>query len=402
MKKQAICGLALAIAAPLGAQNVIYSPKDLASTEGQYYAYYFFRYSAPRWQLVDGENRGKAAVISSLSMRLDGTYNYNTSYGMGRTWSNVSLTISEGDFDKFSTTFASNATTTPTSVFSATWSLPSVTGVQSPAPQPWGGKSGELKIPFTSTWVYTGQKDILTDWTYSGGVLANAASWATTTSRYYMIDSYGSANEYSSIGSTYRYIPSTRLNNNSAGVTTRCNDSAHGTSTTGAYSYLYAYAYGEKYPVLNYRGNLYYYHISYYTGYENPVIHALAVANNTTGADVGTGCNKLHLVGPLLLFPTVTMPSSYSTSGYSAYRFNLLKWEQAMSGLKLTVQAAWSDSSTSRFALSQAAEATLPPGLPSPAPKRMAIYNYTKTSTTGFGPYNYYYMNPAFAYSSSK
>jgi len=96
------------------------------------------------------------------------------------------------------------------------------------------------------------------------------------------------------------------------------------------------------------------------------------------------------------------MPASYSTSGYSGYRFNLLKWDKAMAGLKLTVQAAWSDSSTSRFALSQAREATLPSGLPGPAQQRLAIYTYSKTSTTGFGPYNYYYMNPAFAYNTSK
>jgi len=402
MKKQILYGLGLALAAPLCAQGTIYSPKDLAKSEGQYYGYYFFRYSEPRWQQADGENRGSPFVMNSIAMRLDGNYNYNTSYGMGRTWSNLTLVISEGDLSKFSTTYAANATTTPTTVFNAGWSLPTVTGVQSPAPQPWGGKNGELKIPFSTTWVYTGKQDILTDWTYSGGVLANAATWTGSTTRYYMIDSYGSANEYSNVGSTYAYLPTTRLNNNSTGVTTRCNDSEHGTTSTGSYTYLYAYAYGAKYPIDNYRGNLYYYHISYYTGYENPVIHALAVANSATGTDVGTGCNKLHLVGPMLLFPRVTMPASYSTSGYSGYRFNLLKWDKAMAGLKLTVQAAWSDSSTSRFALSQAREATLPSGLPGPAPQRLAIYNYSKTSTTGFGPYNYYYMNPAFAYNTSK
>jgi hypothetical protein len=401
MKKPILYGLGLVLAAPLFAQGAIYSPKDLQSAEGQYYAYYFFRYSDSRWQNCDGENRGKVAVIASIQIRLDGTYNYNTSYGMGRTWSNVQLTISEGDLNKFSNTFAANATATPTVVFSSGWSLPTVSGKQ-PAPSPWGGKNGMLKFPFKSTWIYTGKADILTDWQYTGGTLANNSTWTGSTSRYYMIDSYGSANEYSNIGSTYTYIPSTRLNNNSSGVTTRCNDSEHGSTTTGAYCYLYAYAYGKKYPVLNYRGNLYYYHISYYTGYENPVIHGLAVQNSVPGVDVGTGCNKLHLVGPMVLAPTVTMPASYTTSGYSAYRYNWIPWQPAFANVKLTVQAAWSDSSTNRFALSQAREAKLPSGLPGPAPARLAVYNYNKTSATGNGPYTTYVYNPAFCYSASK
>jgi len=402
MKKQMIYGLGLALAAPLFGQGTLYSPKDLEKSEGQYYAYYFFRYSEPRWQNVDGENRGSAFVMNSIAARLDGTYNYNTSYGMGRTWSNVTLNISEGDLSKFSNTFSANATTTPTTVFSASWSLPSVTGLQSPAPQPWGGKNGELKIPFTTTWVYTGKQDILTDWVYTGGTLANSGSWTTTTSRYYMIDSYGSANEYSGVGSTYAYIPTTRLNNTSTGVTTRCNDSEHGSTTTGSYCLVVATAYGEKYVVDNYKGRLLFYTYSYYTGYENPVIHGIAFANDTTGLDLGTGCNKLHLKGPILLRPRTTMPSAYSTSGYSGYRFDLIKWTKAMAGLQVTVQAAWSDSSTNNFALSQARQATLPSSLPGPAPQRLAIYNYNKTSTTGFGPYTTYVYNPAFAYSTSK
>jgi hypothetical protein len=402
MKKAMLYGLGLVLAAPLFAQGAIYSPKDLASTEGQYYGYYFFRYSEPRWQQCDGENRGKVAVIASIAVRLDGTYNYNTSYGMGRTWSNVQLMISEGDLNNFTATFSTNATTTPTTVFSAGWSLPTVSGVQSPQPQPWGGSKGELKLPFKSTWIYTGKGDILTDWQYTGGTLANNSTWTGSTTRYYMIDSYGSANEYSSVSGSIQYIPSTRLNNNSTGVTTRCNDSEHGTSTSGAYAYLYTAVYGNKYPVDNYRGNLYTYFYSYYTGYENPVIHGLALSNNTAGVDLGTGCNKLHLVAPIVAVPRVTMPSSYSTSGYSGYKFSWIKWQNGFASVKVTVQAAWADSSTNAFALSQAVENTLPSGPPGPAPMRMAIYNYNKTSATGSGPYNYYYMNPAFCYSTSK
>jgi hypothetical protein len=400
MKRQLICGLGLALASPLLAQGAIYSPKNLQSTEGQYYAYYFFRYSDSRWQNCDGENRGKVAVIASIQIRLDGTYTYNTSYGMGRTWKNVQLTISEGDLNKFSNTFASNATATPTVVFSSGWSLPTVSGKQ-PAPSPWGGKNGMLKFPFKSTWIYTGKADILTDWQYTGGTLANNSTWTGSTSRYYMIDSYGSSSEYSNVGGTYTYIPSTRLNNTSTGVTTRCNDSEH-TQTTGSYCYLYTYAYGNKYPVDNYRGKFVFYHVSYYTGYENPVIHALSLMPNVAGYDLGTGCNKLHVMAPMILIPRVTMPSSYSTSGYSGYRLNFVKWNPAFASATAVVQAAWADSSTNALGLSQARQAVLPSGPPGPPPERLAVYNYNKTSATGNGPYTTYTYNPAFCYSTSK
>ena len=43
MKKQLIYGLGLLLVAQLGAQSSLYSPKDLASTEGQWYGYVFVR-----------------------------------------------------------------------------------------------------------------------------------------------------------------------------------------------------------------------------------------------------------------------------------------------------------------------------------------------------------------------
>jgi len=399
MKKQMIYGLALALAAPLGAQGFLYSPKDLDSkTEGTYYCYYFGGFSNARQQYADGENSGKAAVIAAFNVRLD--YRSHTSTtAPGRKWTNVMMSIGEGSVSGFSTTFSSNFTTTPQVVFNAAWSLPAVTGYPTTSPSIYGGLKGEYRVPFSTSFVYTGKGDIVHDWQFMGGTLDNNVTWTTSSVRTYYFDSYSSASEFSNVGSTYAYIPTTRLNNTSTGVTTRCNDSEHGSTTTGAYCLLYAYAYGPKYPIDNYRGRLYFYHVSYYTGYENPVIHGLAFANDTTGLDLGTGCNKLHLKGPMLLFPRVTMPSTYSSSGYSGYQFRLVPWIAAMSGLQVTVQAAWADSSTNRFALSQGRQATLPSGLPGPAPQRIHTYQYqSPTATTGFGPYNYYYMNPATAW----
>ena len=70
MKKQLICGLALVLAAPLFGQT-LYSPKHMASSEGQYYAYYFGRWKEGRSQFIDGENRNKVAAIKAINLRLD-------------------------------------------------------------------------------------------------------------------------------------------------------------------------------------------------------------------------------------------------------------------------------------------------------------------------------------------
>lgn len=400
MSKQLIYGLGLVFAAPLCAQTVLYSPKNLdTKTEGLYYGYYLGGFSSAHQQYGDGENRGKVAVIGAINLRLD--YRSHTSTtAPGRKWTNVKVSIAEGDVSKFTNTFASNMTSTPTVVFNSAWSLPTVTGYPLTKPAIYGGLKGEYKIPFTSTWIYTGKTDIVHDWLFMGGTLDNNVTWATNSVRTYYFDSYTSANEYSAAPSTYRYIPPTRLNNNSAGVTTRCNDSAH-TTTTGAYAYLYAYLYGPKYPVINYRGNLYMYHYSYYTAFEAPVIHALAFATDNNGVDLQTGCNKLHLKGPLIIRPRMTMPRTYSTSGFSEYKLEFIPWVSAMANVAVALQAAWTDSVTKRFALTQAFEATLPAALPGPAPLRMHTYQYQGlTLTTGYGPYNYYYMNPAMAYTA--
>jgi len=400
MNKPAISGLALVLAAPLCAQGVIYSPTGLDSkTEGLYYAYYFGGFSNARQQYADGENRGKVAVIGAINLRLD--YRSHTSTtAPGRKWTKVTMAIADGDIAKFGTTFASNVTSTPTQVFNAAWSLPTVSGYPLTKPAIYGGLKSEYKIPFTSTWIYTGKTDIVHDWQFMGGTLDNNVTWTTSSVRTYYFDSYDSSNEYGGVGSTVRYVPSTRLNNNSAGVTTRCNDSAH-TTTTGAYAYLYAYLYGPKYPILNYRSSLYMYHYSYYTAFEAPVIHAIAFAADNTGVDLGTGCNKLHLKGPMILRTRQTMPRTYSTSAISEYQLEFIPWVSAMANLTLVVQGAWTDSVTNRFALTQALEATLPAAMPSPAPKRNHIYQYqSPTAATGYGPYNYYYMNPALAYTT--
>ena len=173
MKKQLIYGLALVVAAPLFAQSkMLYSPKHLGSSEGQYYCYYFGRWKEARVQMVDGENRGKVAAITAISMRLDNR-SYYSSIGMGKSWSQVQVQMSQGDINTFNRTFATNSTTTPTTVFKKAWSLPTVpNGFPLLKPAIWGGLKGQYVISFSTNWVYTGKGDIISDWQFTNGKIS--------------------------------------------------------------------------------------------------------------------------------------------------------------------------------------------------------------------------------------
>ncbi len=142
-----------------------------------------------------------------------------------------------------------------------------------------------------------------------------------------------------------------------------------------------------------------FYAFTNYTAVDAPVIHAVALQNNTTGIDVGTGCNKRHVTGPMILIPMKTLPKIANQYGFSGYLYHYVPWQSVFANVKITVQGAWGDSRTKRLNLTQAVELILPSAPPRPLPARQTVWAYNKTSTVGnAGPYPYYYYNPAFAY----
>ena len=59
---------------------------------------------------------------------------------------------------------------------------PPVTG--RPSSTPWG----HVAFPFTGTWVYTGKNDMLADYQFSHGTLANRVGWTRANNAYYYLD----------------------------------------------------------------------------------------------------------------------------------------------------------------------------------------------------------------------
>jgi hypothetical protein len=390
-----LAALALAlVGTPVAAQSTyFFSPQRLAATEGDNACYLFGSWQKARHQLVDGENRGTAAQLKAVAFRLD--YRSHTSWttAIGRSWSNVTVDLSDGDLDKMTNVFTLNTLSTPTRVFSGAVTWPDYNGTPLSRPTLWGGISNSYRVPFRTNWNYTGRLDIVSDWQFVGGQLANRSTW-TTASTGYWLDSYEDPDE-PRVG-TYRPIPKNRLNNNSPGVTGRCNDSFFGSQGIGSHANIFARAYGPSTSQTNWRDKLLIWSSSYYTAPGAPVIHAWAFASHDIGFGLSTGCNNLHLLGLQLYFPHAVPPSSKNPTGYVRAQPIITDWVGVMSSLRVVLQAGWADSVTGQFRLSQAHEVILPQDRPPPLPRRGALYEEPTSPVRG--PDQSYIMNPAMRY----
>ncbi|MCA8955458.1 MAG: hypothetical protein KDC87_05255 [Planctomycetes bacterium] len=388
--------LVLAGALPLAAQGSLYSPPSMATLEGQSASYYLGAYNPMRSQICDGEIRGKQATLKEIAFRLDGRNYFSTTTGAGRTYANVAIDLCDGDVVSMGTDYTANRKSTPTRVFSASVTWPTISGFPPKKPDTWGGAAGDYRFPFSTTWQTQGTADVLSEWSFSGGTLANNSPWLSTYFREYYFDSYGKPG--SDAESTYASIPPVRLNNNSAGVTGRCNDSVFGSTTNGSYSMIYGTIYSKWHPNTAWQNKLVIHSVSYYTAPERPVIHAWGFITNPTGVDLGTGCNKLHMQGPMMFQRHVVPPLAVSSTAYSGYDYLVLDWQPLVSGLKMICQAAWDDSKTNAFNLTQAREMELPASPPvDTIARRGMIYTYGSFATQG--PYGDYFYNPGFRYS---
>jgi len=396
--------LALALAVPVSAQasNHWYSPSQLGSKEGNLFAYYLGYYKYERHQQIDGELRGKVGSIKEIAMRLDGR-SYSSYLAYGRTYGAIQIDMADGDYANPSTVMTANLKSTPTRVFSSPVTWPHFVGTPLTKPALWGGTKGSYRYPFKTAWLTLGTKDIVSDWNFSNGVASNGStSWYMSV---YYFDTYGyDTNQYRY--GTYTRVPATRLNNNSGGVTGRCNDSAIST-TTGSYMYGYFYAYGQ-YPYIqaNWRNKIRLYSVSYYTAPNAPVIHAWGLPAPGGGINIGTGCNNLHLGQVLFMTTFMTLPLAINTSVPAYSPYVTLPLLPAAASLNIMCQGAWADSKTGKLNLTQATGVTIPDmNFSGSPPKRHTVrqYQYSATSgwrpttTTGYSYANYYYC-PGFRY----
>ncbi|MHC4854424.1 MAG: hypothetical protein ACYTF5_20680 [Planctomycetota bacterium] len=397
--------VAVLACAPLLAQQdkTVSSPPGFENAKGQPHSrawgYYLGENSNQRFQAADGQFRKQVMAIKEISYRLDGgrTYNANvTSAGVGRSWTNVTLHMSECDYSKMTSTFTANPLTTPQKVFDAKMTWQTFVGT-APDPTPWGNKGH--KFPFTSTWVYTGIKDILMEYVFQGGTLANNAAWTGTTStRYYLDGVYATT---FNLGGQLEYPCGDPTCSQAASYpkTTppNCMDSAHPASTNAARNDIQGiFAYNADKPTTTLKNKISLNWRSFYTAPGAPVIKALGFAGNTVGLNIGAMCNKLYLdmTQPFLLFPdTASATVSYAPSGFTSLN---TPFQPVLGGVSLWFQCAWDDSKTKFFSLTTATQRTIPTSLPPVAGPRQALRTSSLTATTGSGPSTSWAYNPIY------
>ncbi len=391
MKTSLSVAIGLALCALVPAQEIfVTSPAGGLTQEGYSNSFYVGLWAQMRWQQIDGELTGQTYSIRDVAFRLDGR-NHMTANAMGRSWTNVTLKLSEtSKYSVMSATYTQNITKPQTTVYSSKHDFSTQSGVPLFKPDIWGGLKGKLRFPFTTPWAYTGKDSILVDFTFRGGTLANRGTWTGFQGSFYYLDSE-TINAVVK-GSTVVSIPA-------ALPSAPCHDSAitETAASSNAFAWGSAFAWGPSASNANYRNSLSVEHYSKFTAPAAKVIHAVGLGGYRAGVNIGARCNALYvdLTKPHLLVPVTT-----DLSGFAGFTPWLVPWTAALASMQIYVQAAWADSRTQHFSLTSAVRVTFPNSLPPPgSPLRKATLGYSATAAVAhYGPGTGEGFNPFMAY----
>ena len=371
-------GALFVLGATLSAQVV--SPPQNASVEGARFAYYLGCYSGgsvngARYQFAEGGLRGLVVVIKNIGFRRDSVNNTGTRTP-GRTWTKVTLHLSDGSVAKMTKTWTMNSLNTPKKLFDNKYSWPDFTKAPTKIPAPW---NPALSFPLTQAYIYKGKNDLLMDFRFRGGTLSNGVTWRTNSFRAYYLDA-------ANVVTLPDYYPSTTtLHGNQ-----NCRDSSQ--SAVGGIMTVDLRSYAKTGSNASRQGKFFFEMGSYFTALNKPVIQALSVFGNAAGQNVGT-CNSLYLKTLLALFGgTAGPPTAIKTT-----TLPLIPYSAKAVGVSIWVQSAWADSKTGGLKLTQAVEAKIVAQPPSQTPRVMLWY-YNPTRATGIGPSSFYVYNPVVQY----
>jgi len=367
------------------AQTHVTSPTGLLGVEGDVESYLFGAYPSARHMLFDGEFLKSTMLVKEVAMRIDFRASTSTS-SMGRTWSDVRLSVGEGDMDNIVPTFSLNPNGAPTRVFSGSITWPTNIGIPTNLPTKW-----TKLFPFGTTWHYTDNKDICLDFDFNGGTLANNAAWATSKIYHYFLDAFPST--------PFNEAPQTYFGK--SGTKGGCIDSAGSLPAT---NFLHCTAYGSNYHDAKYRGKHRLFTFSYFTARARPVVNVVNFVGIPSGFPfTGITCNLLYLdVRRFLLVNTrLASPTPGAWSGYifpSGTPDGLVPINKAYTGLEIWAQAMFEDTQTKGLKLSRATMIKIP--TEPRAVRRTALFQYNATakSSYGYGPYIDPSHNPILRY----
>jgi hypothetical protein len=378
-----LCCTTLMVCADTAAQSYASSPRGLLSTEGDVESYLFGAYPDARHMLFDGELRNSALLLREVALRDDFRPNTTTS-SMGRRWSDVKLSIGECDMNSVFPTFSQNSIT-PTRVFSGTVAWPTNTGVPTTLPTNW-----TKKFPFSTTWPYSGSRDICLDFDFNGGVLANNAAWATNKIYNYYLDAFPSA--------TANVAPQTHYGK---ALRQGCIDSG---GAQGATNFLNCTAYGDNHHDPKLRGKYRLYTFSYFTAQGRPVANVVNFVGIPGGFPFsGITCNLLYLDIRRFLLVNVSLaaprPGAWSGYVYPSWTPDgIVPINPAWTGLEMWAQAMFDDSKTTGTKLSRATMIRIPQK-PRVVHRSALVQTHAKNKRSfGYGPYTAPKHNPILRY----
>ena len=320
----------LAIAPFVNAQ--VYSPSnDYSNSEGGGSSTTFFSYAAGRYQFADDNHTGGTMTVTGVACRLDQS-NYTATDGTGRAFTNVVINASNTVYSTFGANFAANVATTPVRVFDAGVNLPTQVGPTTNVPAPFA-----VTFPFSTSFAYDGTNALLTDWTFTGGTLANSAAWSGATSVPYRVDSFSTGPSATGASVT--------LGN----IATGCRDT-NGTGANGASLNLITRTHGPNDPTPALQ-NKYFVEVtgSDFAPNHNALMF-LAFESDVVGLQFpGVTCNNVHL--PLAGRTWFAHPlTTDAVGGVAPYNLGvpggIANYTPLWHGIPLFVQAAWSDSSS--------------------------------------------------------
>jgi len=361
MHKTTLASVVLVLASSAYAQTTF--PVGYDTTDGGHYSYYLGSFQDGHFQNICGGLQGsnKVQTWKQLALRRSNTAsNANT----GRSWTNVTLTLSDCDYRKLTDTYSLNQLGNIKQVFSNAVTWPdTAAGAPPNKPATWGffAAKDDIVFPFTAPYVHTGKWGTTFDWMFRGGTLKNQLAWNTSTTIY--LRAY--------------YTDGLAANNQSANVASGLTPTVTGCRNTYFVNWLFS----------DHRagGGAQFRSQPYTVGSLPNAAHVgvMGIENGSfIGVNLGGSCHQLYMN---MTKPFVLLTYTTDTAGDFFSNFLIAPFVKSAVGLSVWSQAAYTDNGN--FQLTRAGKAPIA-ALPTATPVKYAqhLYHYSLTRPLGFGP----------------
>ncbi|MCA8958594.1 MAG: hypothetical protein KDC87_21135, partial [Planctomycetes bacterium] len=345
----------------LSAQQAVTIPA-FQSVEAPAWSTLFGALPGMRYQLLEGGFRGAGAkLVTELAFRGDGAA--VVPFAFERTWTSVQLGAAEAEFDGFTRDMDRNHATPYVALFNAAVRWPRLGNNPNPGtPRPWGAHA---TFPFQQPYAYTGQRDLLFDFRFSGGAMPQYPAWSHNDVVPYPFDADGvggtAESSFQVVGRQECRDPYT---NELPMMWAIGSVFAAGVTPKPLSNTLSLSAFGIR------------------TAPLQPVVSVVSLSPVLQGSVVPGVCQRLYLD---LAQPFVALGGLADSVGSAEFRFGLVAWQDAYAGQDVWTQGAYPHPITGTLALTMSGHAQLPTRQTN-VYRRVATWGLGATARTGVEP----------------